>query len=325
LYSEHNNKHKLLIMKKNSLTPNKGLSLSQAQSISNLCYQKSIEITKKFESINNATKIVEIEGKGEVEIVKGRPIPSNVVDLIKEKAELHACQAFLMENIKAKDEMLLNAKNATVDLSGIEIPEPWVNEDPVILPPVNEDWGWEQLSVSEINEFIEAEAYAAHIGQFIHGGSVLNELREELPNIPDIEWMVIKDGEKSPVMIKIHHTSEQLLHIHEQLAELHRVYEQKVNYSKAKVKNLVTKENARIAKINADAQANAEKINKDRYEKYEVEYAKATEKMKTAKAKFEQERQRAIEEIASMRIEVDPRFVKTIDMFLGNSPGPGCV
>jgi hypothetical protein len=48
--------------------------------------------------------------------------------------------------------------------------------------------------------------------------------------------MNIKDGEKTPVEIKIHHNSEDLLKIHEELAALHRQYEQRVNYFKAKVK-----------------------------------------------------------------------------------------
>lgn len=306
-------------MKKNSLTPNNGLSLSQAQSISNLCHQRALEISNKLASVNNATKSVEVDGKEHV-TVKGRELPADVVALLKEKAELHACQGFLMENIKAKDNMLLEAKKMQADVSTIKFPEDWLQEEPKTLVQVGEDWGWGELTVAEVNEFIEADAYAAHIGQFIHDGSILDTLREELPNIPDIEWMVIKDGIKSPVKITVHHTPDQLLNVHEELAAIHRGYEQKVNYFKAKVKNLVTEENARIAKLNADAQAEAEKINKDRYNQYQVAFAKATEEVKTLKAEFEKTRQARIREIASMRIQVDPRFQKTVDTFLSQLP-----
>lgn len=306
-------------MKKNSLTPNNGLSLSQAQSISNLCHQRALEISNKLASVNNASKSVEVDGKEHV-TVKGRELPADVVDLLKEKAELHACQGFLMENIKAKDNMLLEAKKMQADVSTIKFPEDWSQEEPKILSQVGEDWGWGELTVVEVNEFIEADAYAAHIGQFIHDGSILDTLREELPNIPDIEWMVIKDGIKSPVKITVHHTPDQLLNVHEELAAIHRGYEQKVNYFKAKVKNLVTEENARIAKLNADAQAEAEKINKDRYNQYQVAFAKATEEVKTLKTEFEKTRQARIREIASMRIQVDPRFQKTVDTFLSQLP-----
>lgn len=306
-------------MRKNSLTPNNGLSLSQAQSISNLCNQRALEISNKLSHVNNYSKSVDVDGQPHM-IVKGRELPSNVVDLLKEKAELHSCQAFLMENIKAKDGMLSEAKSSQADLSGIKMPEDWVNIERTVIPQVNENWGWEQLTVAEYNEYLEAEAYAAHIGQFIHSGSVLSTLREELVTIPDIEWMTIKDGVKSPVKINIHHNSEGLLKVHEELAGIHRGYEQRVNYFKAKVKNLTTEENARIAKLNADAQNEAEKTNKDRYNTYQVLFAKATEEIKTVKAEFEKTRQDRIREIASMRIAVDQRFQKTIDTFLSQLP-----
>jgi hypothetical protein len=301
-------------MKKNSLA-SKGLSLSQAQSISNLCNQRAIEIGNVVSNVNNYTKTVKV-GKEEHETVKGKKLPGNIVDLLTEKAELHAAQGFLMENIKAKDELLNLAKKEQADLSQVNFPEDYKYEDPTVIVQVDEKWGVDQLTTAEINEFIEAEAYAAHIGQYIHENKTLDVLRKELPNIPDIEWMTIKDGEKSPVKIVVHHTSEELLKVHEQLAAIHRGYEQRANYFKAKVKNLVTAENARIAKVNADAINEAEKINSDRQKEYETAYKASTEQMRGLKAEFEKTRQDKIKDIAAMKIEVDPRFQKTIDKFL---------
>ena len=71
-------------MKKNSLTPNSGLSLSQAQSISNLCNQRALEIGNKLSVVNNYSKVVQVN-KEDHTIVKGKPIPANVVNLLKEK------------------------------------------------------------------------------------------------------------------------------------------------------------------------------------------------------------------------------------------------
>jgi hypothetical protein len=302
-------------MKKNSLTPNQGLSLSQAQSISNLCNQRALEIGNTLSVVNNCSKSVKVNEEEHV-TVKSRPLPKNTVALLKEKAELHACQAFLMENLKAKDSLLTEAKRSQPDLSKVEFPKDYECEDPNIILQVNEEWGWEQLSVAEYNEYLEAEAYAAHIGLFIHKGGVLDTLRNELPALPDIEWMELHEGHKSPVKITVHHKSEDLLKTHEELAAIHRGYEQRVNYFKAKVKNLVTEENARIAKLNADAQNEAEKINKDRQSHYQLDFGKATEDVKTLKTEFEKERQDKIKEIASMRIDVDQRFQKVVDTFM---------
>lgn len=310
-------------MKKNSLTPNKGLSLSQAQSISNLCNQRAREIASQIIGVNNYSKIVEVNGKTHITQV-GVQLPKNIVELLKEKARLHACQAFLVENMKAKDAMLKIAKNEQPDYAMITVPNRPVAElmdiKNQLLPEVNEDWGWEQLSATELNEYFEVEAFASHIGQFIHKDGILDHLRIELPNIPLVEWMSIKDGEKTPVEIKVHHKSEDLLKIHEELAALHRQYEQRVNYFKAKVKNLVTVENARIAKHNSDLQNEAEAFNNKLNAEYDTAFKAYTEKTKSVKAEFEKSRQEKIKTIASMRIQIDSRFQDTIDMFLEQLP-----
>lgn len=302
-------------MKKNNLVPNKGLSLSQAQSISNLCNQRAIEIANQLLPINNYSKSVVVNGKTH-EIVKGVKMPEKVIDLLKEKASLHACQAFLMENLKAKEAMLQAAKKVTADISSVTIPERPAYVNAVILPEVQESWGWEQLTAAELNKYLEAEAFASHIGQFIHKDSILARLRAELPNIPAIEWMVIKDGEKTPVSINVHHKSQELLTTHEDLAAVHREYEQIVNYFKAKVKNLTTEENARIAKINADAQADVAKTNADLQTAYDSAMRTASEAIRGLKADFEKTRQADVKKIASMRIDVDQRFQGVVDTFL---------
>ena len=84
-------------MKNHSLR-SKGLSLSQASSISNLCNQRVTEISNVLTNVNNFSKKVNIGGE-EHTIVAAKKLPENVVELLKEKAELHACQGFLMENI----------------------------------------------------------------------------------------------------------------------------------------------------------------------------------------------------------------------------------
>ena len=81
-----------------------GLSLSQAQSISNLCFQRTQDISSNLSVINNAEKTLKIGNETYIETV-GNKIPANVVELLLEKALLHATQAFLMENIKAKDSL----------------------------------------------------------------------------------------------------------------------------------------------------------------------------------------------------------------------------
>jgi len=306
-------------MRKNSLTAKSGLSMSQAQSISNLCNQRVMELNSLLNGVNNASKSVKINGEMHT-IVAGNPLPENVTALLLEKSRLSACQAFLMENIKAKDARINQVKNAKKDISDVQYPAYPTLKEEDDLPSVNEDWGWEQLTRSEINEYLEAEAYAAHIGQFIHSGCPLDKLRKELPVIPAIEWMTVTEGTKSPVTITTHHKSEQLMQIHESLAAKHRAYEQKVNYFKSKVKNLVTEENSRIASVNKTAQANTEASNNELMVQYQKDSRAVQEKVRTMQTQFEIDRQDSISKLVALKIGVDARFQPVIDMFLSTLP-----
>ena len=300
-------------MRRNSLAP-KGLSMSQAQSISNLCNQRSRDISFKLRDINNVEKTLKI-GEDTYTETQGKKMPENVIDLLNDKARLHATQAFLMENIKAKEEAL-DAIRGRYFHYEVEAPLCEKLESPVLLKPVDENWGWNQLTVSEYNEYLESEAFASHIGQFIHKGGKLDLLRSELPNIKTLEWIEVEAGKKTPLKVSVHHTAEELGDLHEKLAELHRKHEQRVNYFKAKVKNMVTSENARIAKENAQAEATCNEKNQKVLEAYNKQKEEWQGNYRKASHLFEEERQKEIEAVAALRIAVDPRFQPVIDMFL---------
>jgi hypothetical protein len=302
-------------MRKNSLAPN-GLSLSQAQSISNLCNQRARDISFKLRDINNVEKSLKI-GEQTYTETPGKKMPTDVIDLLNEKARLHATQSFLMENIKAKDEALNEIRNRYFDYKEEE-PVRGELEVAELQPLVDENWGWDQLSTAEYNEYLESEAFASHIGQFIHKGGKLDSLRSELPTIKTLEWIEVESGKKTPLNVSIHHTQEELGDLHEKLAEIHRKHEQRVNYFKAKVKNTITSENARIAKENANAESICNEKNQKVIDIYNKEREEWQANYRKASHTFEEERQKEIEAVAALRIAVDPRFQPVIDMFLKN-------
>lgn len=293
-----------------------GLSLSQAQSISNLCYQRALEITNQLSGLNNSKKVVSVEKK-EYNVQVSKPIPTNVVALLLEKAKLHSTQAFLMTNIKAKDQLLTDLKRQQYTPSI----EPPVRPDfiqPKVQGAVNEDWGWDQLSITEICEYLEHEAFAAHIGQFIHKDSVLDNLRKDLPHVKNLEWMEIETGKKTPIIITTHHTSEQLLKVHEELAAKHRTHEMRVNYFKAKVKNMVTEENARIAKENGVEQGRVNAENEALQNEFKIAFKAYHDMLAKEREEAEGKRQDDIKNIATLRINVDTRYQETVNKFLAD-------
>ena len=294
-----------------------GLSLSQANSISNLINQRAIDIKSILDSVNNFSKSIKINNE-EHKLVNAKPIPTNLIELIDELGKIHATQAFLMENIKTKDALIKNERSKRFT-SELVAPKAPVYDTFTNKPEVDETWGWDQLSETEYNEYLDVTAVASHIGQFIHKNSTLDKLRKELPNIPAIEFFELKKDEKIPVKISVHHTQEQLLTIHNEMAAKHREAEMRVNYFKAKVKNLVTTENARIAKENADGQNEVNKANKLLQDAYSAEVREYQSQLLTQQQEFEANRNEEIKRLAALRIKVDPRFQDTIDLFLNKT------
>jgi len=293
----------------------KGLSMSQAQTVSNLCNQNAIEIHRELESYNNCGKSINVGGQV-YDLQEGIPIPNDIIKKLKNKGDLHACQAFLMEAIKGKDTVIQLLRNKTPDLSHLVQPQKVDAPDYEILDTQDESWGWTQLSDAEHAEFLQEEAMASHLGQFIHKGSKLADLRRMLPLTPSIEWFTIDDGKKTPVKVTKHHVSSALMSLHEEIAEAHRKHEQRVNYFKAKVKNLVSDENARIQKENANNAAKFLKLEKELNQNYQLAMDAYNGEILRLTMEFNSQRELNIKDAAALRISVDSRFQHIVDMFI---------
>lgn len=293
----------------------KGLSMSQAQTISNLCNQNALEITREIESYNNCSKSINVNGQV-YDLQEGIAIPGDILEKLKNKGDLHACQAFLMEAIKGKDTVIDLLRRETPDLSHLVEPTRVYTPDYDILHNEDESWGWSQLSDAEFAEYLQEESMASHLGQFIHQKGKLTQLRKDLPNTPSIEWFNVEDGKKTPVKVTKHHVSSALMSLHEDVAEAHRKSEQRVNYFKAKVKNLVSDENARIQKVNADKAAEFLKLEKELNEEYRSALDAYNGEILRLTMEFNSERELNIKNAAALRISVDPRFQHIVDMFM---------
>ena len=300
---------------KHSLAKN-GLSMTQAQTISNLCNQAANEMLTSLSKMNNAKKTLDFNGKIYVK-QEAHKLPITLEDELKHIGSYRACQAFLMEQLKAKDALLTLTKNSRPDVD-IKEPEYPQLENYAEIAMVTDQWGWDQLSKAELAEYWEAEANAAVLGQFIHKGGTLDKLRKELPNLEPLEWFVAPghEGKAHPIKVEIHHTETELWDNYQRLANLHRDMEQRVNYFKAKVKNLVTLKNAEIHKENADKLAEIATINDKKMDQYRKDMSVYRDAVKVEVNKFEAEKLKTIKEISALRIEVDKRFQPIIDELL---------
>lgn len=277
-----------------------GLSMSQAQSISNICNQKCLEIEKLLNSINNySTQFSYADGiYTEQEGIKLEA--SEIITLLKKKAMYHGLQAFLMENIKEKEERL-NFLTSQYNHE-IQLLQSFNGDLKLTLNDVDENWAWEQLSPIEWAEYWKSEAYAAHIGKFIHKNGKLNSLRNEIVTLPSVKFISLEEGKKIPMNINKHYTSDELLALYEELANLHSVHESRVNYYKAKVKNLVTLKNLEINSENKKIREENEEI----FAKWRAETNFKVTKLIEVYNKQKQE-------LVQMRIKVDTIYQPIIN------------
>lgn len=295
----------------------KGLSMTQAQTVSNLCNQAANEMLMDIDKVNNSSKTLEFNGKVLTKQT-GYKLPTTIEDMLATIGDYRACQAFLMEQIKAKDQLITAAKNAQF-VTSIAPPQfPELQKTPLV-ETVGDQWGWDQLSKDELAEYWQAEAKAAVIGQFIHRGGKLDQLRKELPKIEPLEWFVAPghEGKAHPVKVEIHHKEMELWDLHQDLSNVHRELEQRVNYFKAKVKNLVTLKNTEISTENAKKISDDNAHNLVIREQYQKEFTAWAENQNKLQKEFEAERLELVRETSALRIEVSQRFQPIVDELLG--------
>lgn len=296
----------------------KGLSMSKAQSISNMCNQEALEVKRSLNSCNLYQKQVTVEGN-DITMVESRPLPENVVDLLIRKGLLHATQAFLMDAIKAKDNLISKLTTERFVYDSEPLPSAPEYKTFVEIPSVDESWGWSQLTTNEYNDYLENEALASHIGQFIHNGGKLDSLRKELANLVTLEWFEIESGKKTPVVIQKNTDSDKLLSLHKELSSLHRKYEQKVNFYKAKVKNLVSAQNVKISKENSIERSKISGENEVLRDKYNKEVEMYNNRMQLAIMEFEKIKETRINMASKLKINYEgTQFAPVINEFLGD-------
>lgn len=292
-----------------------GLSMSKAQSISNICNQRAKYIDSLLTNVNNVSKHFK-QSDGEIYMKQiGKPFPVNVLELLNDKSSYHALQAYLMEAVKYKDNLLEIEKYNSFKTE-LVFPQPPNYVPTTTIKEVDEKWGWEQLSEKEYCEYLEAETYASHIGQYFHRGGVLDNLRKNYNSDLELSFIELKKDEKIPITSTPNHTEKYLIDLHENLANVHREFEQKVNYYKSKVKNLVSNKNIEISKINSDILTKAEVANKKLRQEYNELVNDYNTKLSLESLEFNENKEVQSKRISSLKIKIPTNLQPTVDKLL---------
>lgn len=267
------NKETMFTKKVNYFTTEKvtgSLSMSDAQAISNLCNQRSEAIKREVNNYNVCSKVVRMNtmtgaSGNEVDFVKQLPvilIRDRVKTLMVELGEYAGLQGFLMEHIKLKDawleeinKQLLTSPKDTQEILDLVAEQQLLTNKranlngKVKLKHVDSAEFVDQENRTNVMLYLLNEAKASKIGEFIHKGGKLDTMRKNLANLPGYEYEELPDGRSALVTITPNYLNGELDKLHEELADLHRVDERRVNGFKAKKKTFETE---RTAKYNED-------------------------------------------------------------------------
>lgn len=293
------------------LLSDKGLSMTDTQSISNFCNQQALEIERILDGANVHDKRFTFQGK-EYPVTEGKSLPSDVIPLLLEKANYHACQAWLMEAMKEK-ENLLNLVRQEEFIYHIEMPKPLNLLQPDLIRHVK--YGLEILSYSERIDYLKNEAMASHLGGFIHKGGKLDKLRKQNAEEILLEFVDMGNTGKIPVKVTRNHDSNWLLELHNELSNQHREFERKVNYYKAKLKNAENTKNFQIEEQNAEKQREIQAKNDILQKDYREAYENWSISRNIAESEFEKNRFNLLRKISDLKITVEPYFQPILDKF----------
>ena len=236
-------------MNKPILLGEKGLSLSEAQSFSNIINQRVVTALSTLDRIGAYN---ETFGYGDKTVAITKNIhlkKDDITERLLKISEYRYAQAFLMEAIKEKAALL--QIDETVDISDFKYErEGELNnliekliatqrEANNILreKPLSHK---ETLDYDKYKDYLYHESVASSIGKFINADGHLTSIRKLAEQKYDIQFTTVEDGKKIAIDVNPLYTPEELLEIHEHLALEHNKSEKRVNYYKANYENYVS-------------------------------------------------------------------------------------
>jgi len=271
----------------------KGLTTAEANYTANIIKELCERISNEIKQLTLFKGTLNFQGK-QTEYNKVYKV-ENLEEKCLEEGNLYALSAWLREAIKAKEALLKQVENDNFDIS--------------LLNEVNygkatnlltEDEVKYSLPINELAEYLAYEAKAAHIGKKVHPNGIFEQWFNMIKNTPKVQ---INEINKDYIVEFDQVVDEKdLYQTYFTLQKEYREAEQKVNYYKAKVKNLL---NERNQEINQKNRALQDKISQD----LEIQNSKNL----ALQAEINNLRGQKLKEVSELKIIIPNELQKTLD------------
>ena len=296
----------------------KGLSITQAQSVSNLANQKAQSIKddlNRWQIIKNTIKI-----DGTVHVLNHGVELSNsaVTEMLEEVGNLHALQAFLMFNLKSRENEMEEIEGRIFEWTIIDKENKPVRPHSIPRIEFPNERTYDPLTAKERAEYLAAEAHASHVGQFIHKGEHLDLYRKNYYKLMDFDTRTY-NSVVYPVTKQEKVSKNALDALHESLSIQHREYNQRVNYFKAKVKNMLDAEIQRISVANNKIDDENHKIYEQFGNKLDVWLNKQETAKSKARSEFDAQLSSDLNAFSKLRITIPEEYKELTNSLMGTT------
>ena len=271
----------------------KGLTTAEANYTANIIKELCERISNEIKQLTLFKGTLNFQGK-QTEYNKVYKV-ENLEEKCLEEGNLYALSAWLREAIKAKEALLKQVENDNFDISLLN--EVNYGKTTNLL---TEDEVKYSLPINELAEYLAYEAKAAHIGKKVHPNGIFEQWFNMIKNTPKVQ---INEINKDYIVEFDQVVDEKdLYQTYFTLQKEYREAEQKVNYYKAKVKNLL---NERNQEINQKNRALQDKLSQD----LEIQNSKNL----ALQAEINNLRGQKLKEVSELKIIIPNELQKTLD------------
>ncbi len=271
----------------------KGLTTAEANYTANIIKELCERISNEIKQLTLFKGTLNFQGK-QTEYNKVYKV-ENLEEKCLEEGNLYALSAWLREAIKSKEALLKQVENDNFDISLLN--EVNYGKATSLL---TEDEVKYSLPINELAEYLAYEAKAAHIGKKVHPNGIFEQWFNMIKNTPKIQ---INEINKDYIVEFDQVVDEKdLYQTYFTLQKEYREAEQKVNYYKAKVKNLL---NERNQEINQKNRALQDKLSQD----LEIQNSKNL----ALQAEINNLRGQKLKEVSELKIIIPNELQKTLD------------
>lgn len=273
-----------------------GLTSAEANYTANIVKELCERIATEINNMSLFTAILTKDGKKH-NFAKERKV-ENLHEKCLEEGKLYALSAWLREGIKDKDKII---SLIDTDDFGFELKstDHIVKGFKLINNPTEEEIKRE-LPINELAEYLSNEAKAAHIGKKVHPSGIFEKWLREIKNTPCLQ--LHPDNKDLIITLTQVVQEEDLYKIYFDLQKEYREAEQKVNYYKAKIKNLLSD---KIREINT--------TNLEIRNKYQQELDSINTENYSIQQQINNARLEKVKELSELKIIIPNELQSTID------------